>query len=193
MNEIITHLISATAIVSLIGYIGQKALDAILNSKFEKYKQKIDFENELFKSKLSLIAKEHEVKFTALHEERGAVIQKFYMILSDYIDFVRAYVQVLRAPNSFGEDFKNGSFEIFHKLLEFTKYNKIYFSKKFYGEYEIFEVEAEKMIHAISSLDMNANKETLETAYNNFTTIINEKILPLKSGIEEEFRVLLGV
>jgi hypothetical protein len=156
MNEIITQLISATAIISLLGYLGQKALDVILNSKIENFKQRIEHENEVYKSKLNMLAKEHEVKFEALHVERAKAIKEMYILLTDFTDYVRGFVQLFRTKNQFNEDFRQGAAQTYFKLLQFYKYNKLYFSEEFCIQYSKFEEEGGIINNSIMALNLNS-------------------------------------
>lgn len=193
VKEILSLVLSATAIVAVLTFLGKIALELMSSSMLESFKMKLQNESELYKSNLSIVAKEHEIKFTNLQEERAKIIKELYVILVDFSDNVRAFVLLIQTKNEFNDQFRSQAAHKFYNLLNYFKYNEMYFNENFCNQFEEFMSEAAKINTSIQKVNLGESEESLNLLYDNFSRIVSERILPLKSKIQNEFRLLIGV
>lgn len=84
-NEIFKELGIFAIMVFAIAWLGKKILEFFMTQDIESYKSDLSKtsikEIELFKARLQSITKEHDIRYTKLHEKRIEVISELYMLL----------------------------------------------------------------------------------------------------------------
>lgn len=187
-SEYMLHVI-ANGLVSIFGsgcatwiiqhWLGERLKNEIksdYDQKLETHKAKLkaesDLEVEKLRSQLSLIAKEHEVVFSKLHEKRAEIIAKFYSKLNLVHVRLTDYVNPFERPGGPTKD------ELFRFLVDAHK------------EFSDLNISSAiflpaKIDHKIGEL----NKELLQIG-NEFTEMVRTRSTPnyMKRWVEIEQR-----
>jgi hypothetical protein len=86
-NEIFKELGIFAIFISAIAWLAKKILESYLAQDIEIYKSNLSNasqkEIELFKAQLQSLSKEHDVRYTKLHERRVEIISKLYTLLQE--------------------------------------------------------------------------------------------------------------
>jgi len=187
-TEILSQLINATVIVSLLGYLGKQFFEILINNKFEKFKHELETEKERFKNSLTLMSKEHEVKFTKLHEKRFEQIATLYPILFNFEQRWNIYLNNRDAINpnviELNKSFIHEMLKYIIELETLFGNNKLYFTPTFSSQVEEFLVIAKSLVTKAMNPEW---KEEI-----NFD-LVTDKLKVVKNQIEFEFREYLGV
>lgn len=204
-----------TVFISAVGgglyWVTKKLVGFHLNKKISSHTAKLEKKNleavEKLKHDLQLVALEHQVRYTRLHEKRADIISKLYknicVITNDIAKYAAVFdievaIQADRIPISKGKIDGKMSIsemeEVIVKLGEFYSENKIYFSENLCDFMESFL----EITYAIPSMFIH-EKLVLGAEQDEFNEIVNTiKAFKMVSdevlhSIETEFRSLLGV
>lgn len=179
--------------VAAIAWLTRSLVGQILSRDIERYKSHLENLTEQFKSELAREAKEHEVRFTTLHEKRRAAIAELYVALANAI---RTH-QTIGFVASFDPDQLQGlvdkAFHDFTRVQEHFVSNRIYFSGRFAVEIEPVLASLEMPLvrlatHLLHQRDDATVAELVEDIQRGF-----DDANALLNLVETRFREMLGV
>lgn len=197
-QELVKYLGGFAIFAGLLAWLIRSALIQFLSKDIEAYKIELAAESakelEQLKHHLQIITKEHEVRFSALHEKRAVCLSELYLLLEEAFYRAELFDVFLRTSDfeslkaQAEEDFKTNS-----ELSRYFKKNKLYLSK----------ATADQMEKLISVIDGAASnytgyhdepEESREKVFEAMKVWNNEsgKLLSVMKLIEDEFRTMLG-
>jgi hypothetical protein len=156
-------------------------------------------EIERLKTSLQMVAIEHQIRFSKLHEKRAEVIAELYKRLVDVYLHGRQFVLTSEnnpTPQQQAEFDKTGR-EVFD-LSIFIEKHRIYLSDSVCALLDKFVSDAGKSVNAagIFGRFKNPTEHTLLQSYAAFTKVYDDfgKAIPeARRVLEIEFRKMLGV
>ncbi len=209
MEQILTYFLSITALTGAAVWFGKLLINKAFDFSIEKYKSSLQKDMEAFKSQLSKMALEHQIKFSKLHEDRAEKIKILYtqivnleqsLIDSTWIAQGPEYMHALHLDKKCQDNLRELNFTL--------NLNKIYFSDTTIKKFESIFSEAWEIINRMRqarSSGIAANEyiqsgQLVPEIYlkddhlwiDAHKKTANEfKIL--KEDLENEFRILLGI
>lgn len=194
-NELLKNLINSATILALLGFLGKKVIETYLDKRMEQHKQKLNQDIETVKNKLNMMATEHQIRYSKLHEERAEIIKQLYSSITLYESYLRSYIRVINDSefHERSEDWKGGITKSLPAILKLYNYNKIYFNKMTCKTLDEFLIKAGDITRKVMELDSIEKFSNDPQIQNELQTIVEEWILPLKESLEQDFREQLGV
>jgi hypothetical protein len=204
-GELLKSLINAASIVAILVYLGKKAVELYLGKDIEKYKyglnlqvealkSKMNAEIEAYKNKLNILAKEQEIKFAKLHQERAELIKKIYLMIVSYEKKLGKYIEDMNG-SEFIEHENIVRYKLiyeFNDVVDVYNSNRIYFSSETCKLLDSFVVKYEDVsckLKLIGCQDAAKYHDIIKSV----DCLIKDIIKPMESELAEEFRYLLGV
>lgn len=191
-QELIKLLGGFAVLVGALAWLTKNIITHFLDKDVEKYKRRLETEAtreiEGFKSQLYMIAKEHEVRFSKLHEKRAEIIADLYSLL--YKAHVTVNVLELRVKD--GDDdatlnqAANIAYDVCSNAFTFFEKNRLYLSK-----------ELSDLIHRIlSTMELTSASYPYEDSIR-MEALVNwkeqsQQIALIMSRLEQEFRIMIG-
>ncbi len=169
--------ISATLLISAAGWLTQSIITHRLSKDIENFKTSL---------------REHEIRFSSLHEKRAEVIAELYSHMIDCIESIDLLYPSW-APIRFLQDQKEIlkiAYDSSRKLILYFDKNRIYFGEEIVAIIENFakELREHVFIYELYNID-EESKAKLDDAMKK----VKEQIPQAMKVIEAEFRVILGV
>jgi hypothetical protein len=193
----------SAVLIAVIGFLSRSLLSNFLSKDIEAFKANLQMESQReitkLKSSLELIAFEHQVRFSRLHEKRAEVIATLYGKIDELYrvvyEFVRSYphMEELRKDQKIEniQDYAN-EFKVYFSI------HKIYFDPNVCGKIISFQ---EELSHTCSTLisfhkdrgvinipEGAEHKEWLKSM-----SLIEREVEDIKRVLETSFREILGV
>ncbi len=209
-------LFSSASILAGIIYIARLLINKLFESGLEKYKSSLqkdtdNYKNELnlkteeFKNGLQILAKEHEIKFSKLYEERGTVIKTVYLSLLNVEKALNEMTTIAQGYEWIKDRSKDNI--VRDKLIEFNNifnYNRLYFSKSICDKIEKIENECWSVlmkwdIHRVKQNSPNKqqlNQQEIQDVVDMWTELdkkVRQEIKLARTELEADFRKLIGV
>jgi hypothetical protein len=203
--EFLKSLINAVSVVAILTYLGKKAFELYLGKNIEKYKydlsmeveavkSKMNSEIESYKNKLNILAKEQEIKFSKLHQERAELIKNIYIKIVLYEKKLMKYVEEMNKG-----EFLDGQDAVRTELLRelddiANLYNlhRIYLSSETCGLLDSFMLKCVGISDKLKLIN-NRNIGKYPDIISEVSFFIKNFIKPIERDLVEEFRSLLGV
>jgi len=201
MTDLVKELGIFGIIVAAVAWLARTLISYFLSRDIENHKRTLEsiFERNLeaFKAQLLIQIKEHEIRFSKLHEKRAEVLQDFYikldaidaLILGTFVDFSdwkKIDSEKLLKNVQDAIDCITSAENIFRK-------NKLYFSASLCEKVDrFFSSMNEPLEHVYLELKGGSYSEDELRQYLNRVMSELGYMLTIKSEIEEKFRVLLG-
>lgn len=192
--QLITSLGEFAVIAGGIAWLIRGIINHLLTKDIETYKTKIKFESEKeieqLKAELRIIAEEHHIRFSNLHERRAEIIAALYSLI------VKAEVSLINSELEVNvwEKISNKSLDPIRKARDYFKENELYFSPTLCRIIEelimiiidpVLEYESGDFLSLSANEKKQKFKDSLAEA---------QKLIPkIKKEIETEFRKILGV
>lgn len=172
-------------------------IKADADKEIERLKSSLQIEIERLKSSLQMVATEHQVRFTKLHERRAEIIADLYKKLIDLHRHAEFFVVTgEEVPQLTGEKSSQpAKNEEFRKLLqEMGDLHKFYREHQIYLPLDVCN-SLEGLVDEIRSnvWDAGVPALTSEDAFTEGYTAFEEKIPMALKALENEFRKMLGV
>jgi hypothetical protein len=206
-QDVITNLAvvtgGGTVLVGASAWLIKTVITHRLETDAETFRTRIkadaDIEIERLKSSLQIVAMEHQVRFTKLHEKRAEIIADLYKKLIDLHRHAEYFVMT-RENNS--DPAKDKEFrEIQQEMADF---------QKFYQEHQIYlpldvctslenllsEITGNVWAAGIFGRIEHPGEQTVLSSQEAFTkgyAAFEEKIPAARKALENEFRKMLGV
>ena len=206
-QDVITNLAvvtgGGTVLVGASAWLMKTAITHRLETDADKFRIKIkadaDIEIERWKSSLQIVAIEHQVRFTKLHEKRAEIIADLYKRLIDLHRHAEFFV-VTRENNpdpAKDEEFR----KLQQEMADF---------RKFYEQHQIYlplglctaleglvgQITGNVWAAGIFGRIQYPNERVLQQSEDAFTkgyAAFEEKIPAARKALESEFRKILGV
>jgi hypothetical protein len=212
INYIITLIVSTAGASTFAIYIAKTILNKSIEVGIERYKSAlaVDLEThkstlereiESIKSNLNLVALEHQVRYTKLHEERATSIKQIFALLIDLENKLEYFTTMGQGPEWILEEARGKSArESYTTLSNYFKSNINY-----YPESTSTAIEEVLQLSWKIIVDMSVNKLTAKftTTGDERVTILDEwrrlnsmvstDIQNTKRNLLKEFQKLLGV
>lgn len=206
LGELVTSAVFSAAVSGLIiwlmkSWISERLKNAIKNEydqKLETHKAQLKAQSDVeivnLRAQLSIVAKDHEVRFSRLHEKRAEVIAETYALLKALFVSLGEYVKIFEPVGDVSKEERRNTFIEAHKIFRSYYITRIIFFPKptaikleeidsqivkNYNEF-VFGVE---MVNKISD-PTNKWFEIFERVKGEIKTAL--------SDLEDEFRRLLG-
>ena len=188
LENIIKFIGSSAVLLGFIAWLIRKLTEQILSRDIENYK-----------NNLKILAIEHQIIYKSLHERRAIVISDIYSLMVEAIHAVEKYV----SPSGDYKDKIESYSKTMKQILEFFKYfdkNRIFLSEDICAIIEEAKNELKK-----PTIDLYSNAQITKHDKNNYNEDFyrcwfeawekakNKEIPIVRSKLEEEFRILLGV
>lgn len=185
--------VQGISVVAIIMYVSKLLIKLILNKDIEKYKSELAIAVESHKTELNMLARQDEIKFVKLHEERAEIIKELHSKLLNLENLLSTTIVIDLTRD---EELKKLMPLQKEKLKELLiDYLKFYQSVKLY-----FDIDTCKQLERLNSKfsdvagkyafeefeELNIDIRLLEHIY--------EKDIPdLIDNLENQFRSMLGV
>jgi len=202
-NEIIAAIGGSAVLFAAMAWLTRSVINHFLSRDLEKFKLKLQEESQQelmrLQSSLQLVAFEHQIRFSQLHERRAKIIAELYSKVVELYrkvsTFVRLYKSLEEAKNK--ENIK----DLWKAADEFQNYfdkHRIYFNK---DTCTIIDSFNEALSQASSNLIVfiqNAPQITLTAKqiwdeWNKSMKLIEDTVPKIKESLERSFREILGV
>lgn len=190
-------------LVGAVAWLIKTAITHKLSADADMFKIRIkadaDIEIERLRSSLQIVAIEHQVRFTKLHEKRAEIIAELYEKLVDLHRHGEFFV-VTRENNP--DPAKEEEFRKMQKeLAEFWRFyerHQIYLPSEICAALEELQHEIRGNVWAAGIFGRihNPNEHVLQQSQDAFTkgyAAFEEKIPAARKALENEFRRMLGV
>jgi len=198
-QEFLKYLGSVTIAAAALAWLIKSIVNHVLSKDIETFKKRLELQSETeiekLKSQLQIAAKEHEVRFSKLHEKRATIVAEFYESLVSLRRSIEFFVRVeVRRTGLQGH--KDRARDLFKRASELTAFfskNELYFRKDIAERIErLIEIIQEPVYkyHIFANDPDKLEKympEVIESWQEEVPEIDN--ILQLLAG---EFRTLLG-
>ncbi len=191
-QELIKLLGGFAVLVGALAWLTKSIITHFLDRDVEKYKSRLASESarelEHFKNELQLAAKEHEVRFSKLHEKRAEIITDLHAQLHEAHLSVRVLeLRIKDGDNDVTlEQAAKTAYEMCSNALAFFSKNRLYLSK-----------ELSDLIHrTLSTMDIASSSYPyagdIRTRGLELWNQQSQQISLIMSRLEQEFRVMLG-
>jgi viroplasmin and RNaseH domain-containing protein len=167
--------------------------DQKLETHKAELKAKTDVEIVKLRAQLNIMAKEHEVRFSKLHEKRAEVITATYALLKQLFLALRKHV-IKYQPNK-DDDIKERRELVFRAYQQFHDYyiiKVIFFPKNVARKLDT--IDSKLLINYnkfVTTVEMNKRSEMIDSWINTVLSLENE-INSALNELEDEFRRILG-
>ncbi len=188
----------SVAFFGAAAWLTRSLIRHLLSKDLEKFRLDLttqhDIALERAKSDLQRLFREHEIRFSHLHEKRAEIIAQLYQMTVETNDAAEACVQAFREkPDKRRFDLAKEAIDRGDELAEFVIRNKIYFSRHLAAELgELYSC----LIDIALSYRMHCEALREGKDCPEFDSLIHEVEVDTGGAlrtIEEEFRALLGV
>jgi hypothetical protein len=184
------------------GWLIKAILSNRMQSEVDKFKinlqSQADLEIERLKTSLAMTAKEHEVRFSKLHEKQAEVIAELYALIVGTLMDLNHY-SAYKVDDYSGAT-KSAANKV-QSLFLFVTLHKLYFPPHVQTMLVKFGQELNKLRSRIDSMQLQDDKErggwsTPEQGFKEMleTVKVMERDIPtLMTALEKEFQMLLGI
>lgn len=203
--QTVTLAITGNAIaLAVLGFLAKSLVNGLLRKDLEKFKSSLVAETESTVEKLryqlGLLAMEHQVKFSKLHEDRAEVIAELYSRLVEAHWAGEGFVSPMEYV---GEPSKEEKFKkALNASASFYQYfekKKIYLPKALCDQLDSFVKTIREqsvnfgvyLMHPPEHLPPNVEKEKTEAWHKAWKTF-EEKVPKAREALEDELRAILG-
>lgn len=175
----------------------KNAIKSEYDQKLETYKAELKAESDVaienLKSRLSIVATEHQVRFSRLHETRAEVIAETYALLRDLYEKVADYVKIFEpAGDRPKEERRKDVISALNTLPAYYPKKQIFLPKKTANKVRNIDIELmQATSQFVYSVELSARNESTKTWMEIFERM-NGKINAAMVELEDEFRELLG-
>lgn len=183
--------------IAVVKYLSKKLLDGWLQKKIDYYKNELNKDYEKYKTDIQLLAKENELRFSKLHNDRVEVIKNIYSKIVDVELNLFTLVRILRNESPDKPDWMNlitKTDQSFHDLQYYYTQNRIYFTA---DDCSLFSDICTLIIELFDIkifTDYIQDKKKIEDEwFEKADKLINSEIPKLQFRIENIFRNILGV
>ena len=188
----------SVAFFGALAWLTRSLIQHFLSKDLEKFRLQLmaqhDIALEKTKSELQRLFREHEIRFSHLHEKRAEIIAQLYQMTVETNDAAEACVQAFNEkPENRRFDLAKDAIDRGDELAEFVIRNKIYFSRHLAAELgELYSCLIDTGI--TYRMHCEALREGKDCS--DFDGLIHEVEVDTGGAlktIEEEFRLMLGV
>jgi hypothetical protein len=201
-QQVLTTIGSTAVIVSVFAFLTKSVINHLLTRDVEKFKARLqsdaDMEIEKLKNSLQIVAVEHQVRFSKLHERRAEIIADLYARLVDAERMGDRYVTVeaweeTKERQKAYEATERGLVELYF----FVEKNRIYLPEPVCELLQQFvlavRTNAINMhifvpVEAVSDTLIKGRAEAIKDVFES----VQGKIPAARKALESEFRRILG-
>lgn len=196
--DVIKTLGGDTILLGAVAWLIKTFISSRLTREVEQFKAHLktnaDTEIERLKSSLQMIALEHQVRFSKLHERRAELIAELYELLLDTESVARKFIFIETRDKKEAAAAKSKVFE----LYDFIQKHRLYLPNSVCRSLDNFEGNLRRSVLFVSSYWTDIefpNDQTIRDQNEVMLAACNalETDLPtLRKVLEEECRKLLG-
>jgi hypothetical protein len=201
-QEVFTTIGSTAVVVSAFAFLTKSVINHFLARDVEKFKALLqanaDMEIEKLKNSLQMVAHEHQVRFSKLHEKRAEVIADLHARLVDAERDGSRFITV----EAWDDDTRREAYNATHKkivgLYYFVEKNRIYLPEPVCELLASFVEEVRKGMIGMNTyapFEPSANPRHNETRVSVVTHVYESfqgTIPAARKVLESEFRKMLG-
>jgi hypothetical protein len=191
LEELIKLLGGFAIFAGALAWLIKSIITHFLSKDVEKYKSRLSAEAareiEQFKNQLQMVALEHEVRFSKLHEKRAEIIADFWGLLYEADMSVRTLE--VRIKEKHTESVVVAAAKQAHEAckdaFKFYEKNRLYFSKDL----------SDKIHRILSTMELTAAAYPYAEVRTSALEIWDKQsrqIMSIMDDVEHEFRVMLG-
>jgi hypothetical protein len=188
--------LSIDPLAAALAWLLKTMISHFLLKDIEVYKTRLSSETtkeiEHFKAHLQILAIEHDVRFTKLHERRARIIAKLYSLLDDANHNTYIFMQ---SDSLRSEGLIKKALETYNACVEmylFFHKHRLYFSKELVNKMELLMNDIIEPSEAyVASVGTQEYGERYATAVKSWTEK-RDQIDEAFELMEKEFRKLLG-
>lgn len=204
-GEILTGAGALAGLIVVVWWVTQRVINHTLNKRLESYRSSLQEEKRLFELRLERQAFEYQTKYASLHADRATAIIAIWRALKYAVAYTNGFVHPAQfggkeAQDKRGEEaaakiqslsnlvFENTIYfqkELADKLLNFAKD----LDAEFFVTYEDYRDARESGENPHYEGQPGAGRSTFGEAWK----VLRERVVPLQTDLETEFRDLLGV
>jgi hypothetical protein len=196
------ELAALRALLAIVAWLLKTSLKAWIANDAEVFKTRLkadsDIEIEQFKSSLQLIATEHQVRFSKLHERRADIIEELYKRLTDvYWDGQRFVMTSENNPSPYQANEFDKMREKLSEVFMFIEHHRILLPKSVcalldqhfsHVNLTVYSAGIFGRVKNPSDRTAEQSNDAFEKAYKDFET----EIPAARAALEDEFRKMLG-
>jgi len=206
LTSIGTTLASGTVVLGAAAWLAKTLLSDRLTRQAESFKIQLkadaDTANERLKNSLQMMALEHQVRFSKLHEKRAEVIGELYARL---IEVEKGYGRFVLVDGYERDAEKQGEArhktdDAMYEMSLFIEKHRIYLPAGVCASLKAFlDIMWNNAIHVGVYGEVGGTYATPETArerreaFRKATEALQKEIPAARTALEDEFRKLLGV
>jgi hypothetical protein len=192
----------SAALLAAVAWLLRSALDAWIAKDAERFKAGLkadaDREIESLKHSLKMIATEHQVRFSKMHERRAGFIEELYKKLTDLnLHGEQFVITSENSPTTYqAEKFREIQEEL-REVFLFTEQHRIYLPESVCALVDKHLGQLRKTVWAAGIFGRieNPNETTLQQSNEAFTKAYQEfetNIPAARKSLEAEFRRIIG-
>jgi hypothetical protein len=205
LADFILTIITSASVSALLIWLAKSwiserlknAIKAEYDQKLETHKAELKAESDVaienLKSRLSITAIEHQVRFSKLHETRAEVIAETYALLRDLYEKVADYVKIFEpAGDRPKEERRKDVINALNALRAYYPKKQIFLPRE--TAIKVRNIDTELMqatSQFVYDVELSKRNETVNTWMEIFERM-NGKISTAMVELEDEFRELLG-
>lgn len=193
LKDVVALLGGFSAILAAITWLVRSIIKQILARNIEDYKSHLERLTEEFKSDLARNAKEHEIRFSSLHEKRRAAIRELYTMFADAVSAHEIIGTTALLDRSELPSAVDDAFAAFKDLQHEFLRNRIYFERDFADD---IEERLDRLVDPVASLAVKLLKENESVSASALVEEIRRSYAlrrELLDRVETRFREILGV
>jgi hypothetical protein len=197
--ELLKTLGTAAIVMAAVAWLTKSIITHVLSRNIEAYKSDLkraaDKEVEETKSKLQMVAMEHQIVFSRLHEKRAEIVAESYELIHElHSKAITLGGDIFHAGLRTPKDRANEVFDECFKFYEYFQRRRIFFGEEVCKVMDSFvELIAETnaaLKRAPDNLDHST--EDGKDAYSKLAVLL-DRLPEIRKVIENDFRTLLGV
>jgi hypothetical protein len=203
-REFITAIGGSALLFAVFGFLSRSIINHFLSKDVEKYKIDLRAENERsleeLKTSLKIIAFEHEIRFSRLHDKRAKIIAELYTRLVGLVHAAEQFVSLFQNPQGPNKlDLFKIVMDEMEKFMPYFEKNRIFLDDSLCGKVDKFLDVLTKPVYQFlgaiapeeeSNVDNTREKLGLWFAAWNS---VKDDVAMARKELECEFRNILGV
>jgi len=203
VEEIIKFLGGTALVLAAVAWVVRSLVVHLLSKDIESFKEQLQAQSavqlERLRHELRLVAAEHEKRTHLLQERRAQTIAELYARLVNFLAAAESFASLMEWSGEPSKEEK--AILLAQRAGEFREYflcNRIYFSENVCQKFETLfrEVHGSSLRFRIwlAQDEKGAAVATqMHKAWEEAWKVMKDKVPPLVTAIEAEFRELLGV
>ena len=197
-EKLLEYVVTPSVIVIVIGFVARSLFSQILVKDLERFKLKLQSENDLARTRLENDLRirlfDFQTRFSLFHQQRAEVIKELYALLSDTHDTLVNLTRMvqIRGKESL-EERKRETATVHGILKKYYRQNLIFLKNEICSEIEsIVDLMRRAFIDFDIAQDGSEYKPDRTGLWKKAWDMIAIELPPLLQHLEEELRMILS-